>query len=73
MKSKRAIVNNNKRSTLLPCPFCGSEAFIWPIIGNMFKVSCKKDCITMPSRFDCGFTSIEQAQKYWNTRMGKEF
>jgi len=57
---------------LLCCPFCGAEAFIWPILGNKFKVSCKNDCVTMPPRFDTGFTSVEQAIEFWNRRFIKE-
>ncbi|OGM09225.1 hypothetical protein A2Z67_04780 [Candidatus Woesebacteria bacterium RBG_13_36_22] len=54
---------------LMGCPFCGSEAFIWIIPGSkLYKISCKNDCVTMPPRFDMGFTSEEQAKKYWNCR-----
>jgi len=52
---------------LKACPFCGSEAFIWRIATG-YKVSCKKDCVTMPPRHDMGFTSKEEAIKAWNTR-----
>jgi hypothetical protein len=54
---------------LLPCPFCGSPAFMWKTI-NGYKVSCENDkgCVTMPPRFDISFTSPEEAEKHWNRR-----
>lgn len=54
-------------SELLCCPFCGANAFIWQTHMGL-KVSCSKDCITMPPRSDMGFTSKEQAIEYWNKR-----
>ena len=56
---------------LLPCPFCGEEAFVWTAIQGT-KVSCSKDCVTMPPRFDMFFTSIEEAVKHWNRRTLRE-
>lgn len=53
---------------LLCCPFCGGEAFVWEMLGKMWKVSCTKDCVSMPPRFDMGFTSEEGARKNWNHR-----
>jgi len=50
---------------LLPCPFCGAEAFIWAAYGG-YKVSCKNSCVTMPSRHDVSFTLEEDAIKCWN-------
>ncbi len=50
---------------LLPCPFCGAEAFMWAAYGG-FKVSCKNSCVTMPSRPDVSLTSEEVAAKCWN-------
>jgi hypothetical protein len=56
---------------LLPCPFCGADAFTWTAIQGT-KVSCSKDCVTMPPRFDMWFTSIEEAIKHWNRRTLRE-
>lgn len=54
---------------LKPCPFCGSNAYVWDaMIIRGYKVSCDKDCVSMPSRSDVTFTSEEQAIKAWNTR-----
>jgi len=54
------------------CPFCGSNAYIWPVPGyvqsSTFKVSCMKDCVSMPVRHDTFFTSQEEAAKAWNHR-----
>jgi hypothetical protein len=56
-------------SDLLPCPFCGADAFIWPaMIMKGFRVSCKNDCVSMPSRPDSAFTSEKQAKAHWNSR-----
>ena len=56
-----------KLSELLSCPFCGADAFIWQ--GHVgLKVSCLKDCVTMPPRYDMGFTSKDQAIEHWNRR-----
>jgi hypothetical protein len=54
---------------LKPCPFCGAEAFFWIIMENMWKVSCSKDCVTMPPRFDMGFSSEDEAMKHWNNQI----
>ncbi len=63
-----AYLSGVRSSALLCCPFCGAEAFVWPTMLNGWKVSCRKDCVTMPSRFDMGFTSEEGAKKHWNRR-----
>jgi hypothetical protein len=56
-------------SDLLPCPFCGSDAFIWPaMIIRGYRVSCRKDCVSMPSRPDMAFNSEDQAKSAWNKR-----
>lgn len=52
---------------LKPCPFCGREAFIWETSFGT-KIGCVGDCITMPSRWDTGFTSKEKAIEDWNKR-----
>lgn len=52
-------------SHILPCPFCGAEAFMWAAYEG-FKVSCKDGCVTMPSRADVSFSSEEVAEKCWN-------
>jgi hypothetical protein len=54
---------------LKPCPFCGAEAFFWIIMENIWKVSCSKDCVTMPPRFDMGFSSEDEAMKHWNNQI----
>jgi len=56
---------------LLPCPFCGAPAFLWGTV-NGYKVSCEKDCVTMPPRFDISFTSPDEAGKQWNRRAEAE-
>jgi len=54
---------------LKPCPFCGGKAFMWGRGEKIkVKVSCEKDCVTMPPRFDVFFTSIDEAVKRWNKR-----
>lgn len=57
---------------LKPCPFCGANAFIWKdaVLSHGFKVSCEKDCVTMPPRRDTSFSSVEAAIDRWNTRAG---
>jgi len=59
---------------LKECPFCGAEAVLWPfgIVGGRWKVSCSNDCITMPPRFDLGFTTKKEAITKWNTRIQAE-
>jgi len=52
---------------LKPCPFCGAPAFLWRTV-NGYKVSCEKDCVTIPPRFDVSFTSPDEAVKHWNRR-----
>ena len=56
---------------LKECPFCGSKAVLWPfgIVGGRWKISCSNDCVTMPPRFETGFTTKEEASKKWNTRL----
>ena len=54
---------------LLSCPFCGSGAFIWPaMLMKGYGVSCKNDCISMPSRPGSAFTSKAIARAHWNSR-----
>ena len=54
---------------LKPCPFCGEAAFVWPaMIRPGYRVSCQKDCVSMPARPDTNFTSEEAAVDAWNTR-----
>lgn len=64
-------IEEQDEKELLPCPFCGAAAFIWQMHTGS-KVSCSKDCVTMPSRFDMGFTSREIAIKFWNRRTLRE-
>ena len=55
--------------SLLSCPFCGSDAFIWPaMIMKGYRVSCKNDCVLMPSRPDVAFSSEKVARAHWNSR-----
>ena len=60
--------------TLKECPFCGAEAVLWPfgIVGGRRKVSCSNDCVTMPPRFDPGFTTKKEALETWNNRIQPE-
>jgi len=61
----------NMTEKLKECPFCGSKAVLWPfgIVGGRWKISCSDDCVTMPPRFETGFTTKEEALKKWNTRL----
>lgn len=56
---------------LKECPFCWAEAVLWPfgIVGGRWKVSCSNDCVTMPPRFDLGFTTKKEAIIKWNRRI----
>jgi Lar family restriction alleviation protein len=62
------------KNKLLPCPFCGGEAYIWHAVHQSYglKVSCRNDCVTIPSSFDTWYTSEEQAIKSWNRRIGND-
>jgi hypothetical protein len=55
---------------LKPCPFCGGEAFYFPDFRNpaSWKISCRKDCSTIPARPDIWFTDLQIAIEKWNTR-----
>ena len=52
---------------LKPCPFCGSEAFMY-LTRVGIKVSCENGCVAMPPRFDVGFAGKGQASNAWNRR-----
>jgi hypothetical protein len=56
---------------LKECPFCGADAVLWPfgIVGGRWKISGSNDCVTMPPRFETGFTTKDEALKKWNTRL----
>jgi hypothetical protein len=70
---KPIIVNEGwhfRMEALKECPFCGGEAYIWSLPGAFrgLKIGCRSDCVTMPPRFDMGFTSASAAVKAWNKR-----
>jgi hypothetical protein len=58
------------KGKLKACPFCGAEAFTWVNLAHegWFKISCMRDCVTMPSRPDIWFTSESEAETLWNRR-----
>lgn len=64
------------KSTLKPCPFCGSLAtYVWDDIDKAWIAGCtNKKCIchvdVIYQGFD-GFTeSIDHARRIWNRRAG---
>lgn len=62
-------MQSNKKSNLLPCPFCGSKDIYCFDAGhktNVWFVQCNDCCATFPH-----FDSKEEAEKAWNTRANK--
>jgi len=58
------------KDELLPCPFCGGEAFVCTMIGGdepmdnfRFFIYCENGCVDMPKD-----ENKEEAIKAWNTR-----
>ena len=56
------------REKLLPCPFCGGKAEIWPAHPENPKrnawIACMGKCIVMTKEYKTTLESIEA----WNTR-----
>lgn len=53
-------------TTLLPCPFCGSEAILVELDNNRYKVRCSDymDCC-----IEQGYSfNLEDAVEAWNRR-----
>lgn len=50
------------------CPFCGANAHVWGA-SPLIKITCEKDCVSMPAGTDVFFTSEEQAIQQWNKRV----
>lgn len=53
---------------LLPCPFCGGRAEMWPAIEGTRRrawISCMGKCVTLITH---QFSTNEAACKMWNTR-----
>jgi len=46
---------------LLPCPFCGGDAFIWPASKHGILVTCDDD--------DCAASDVHCFPDEWNTRV----
>lgn len=67
------VNNADWSSRLLPCPFCGSRAYLWPDVPELqqsgyrnFEVRCT-GCKAQTSQID--FQSAEEAVAAWNWRV----
>lgn len=57
---------------LKPCPFCGGEAVIKSVLGQLYiSPNHKKRCVVKPNTWLNGSMPIQKQIKAWNRRADK--
>jgi hypothetical protein len=67
-------MSDEKKIELLPCPFCGGEAYLqdWGEVEPRWNVGCNNNECKISSVNDVVCETEEEAFKIWNTRANQQ-